>query len=80
MKRRTHDKKRKLVESKHGVSPEQVAEHGVLLAVRKNPKYPGQLIEVYFFENYVWVVVVDLEDGRFVTAYRSRKLKKEFKL
>lgn len=80
MKRRTHDQKRKVVQAKHGVSPEQVAESGVLLAVRKNPKYPGQVLEIYFYQAYVWAVVVDLEDGRFVTAYRSRKLKKEFDL
>ena len=67
------------VKASRGYSPEEVATHGELLEVLENAKYAGQELEIYFFEKYVWVVVTGKNPDRFITAYKSRKLKKRYK-
>jgi len=78
MGRQTNPKKSARIKLARGSSPEHVATFGKLLDVLKNPKYPGQHLEIYLFETYVWVVVTATNPERFVTAYKSRKLKKRY--
>ncbi|MBI4405447.1 MAG: hypothetical protein HY537_14885 [Deltaproteobacteria bacterium] len=78
MIRHANPKKSAKVKSIRGHSPEDVATYGELLDVLKNQKYAGQELEIYWFENYVWVVVVGKNPDRFITAYKSRKLKKRY--
>ncbi len=73
-------KKNDLIKLHRGASFEEIVIGGVLLDVRKNDKYPNQEYEIYLFENYVWVLVVGKNPNRFITAYKSRKLKKEYGL
>ena len=66
-------KKSARVKAARGHSPEEVAALGELLDVLENPKYPGQELEIYYFDNYVWVVVTGTHPDRFITAYKSRR-------
>lgn len=59
---------------------EEVVSEGILLDVRENPKYPEQYVEVYYFKEYVWAVITGVNPDRYITMYRSRKLKKEYGL
>jgi|GEM_PF-3021099 len=77
-KRAANKEKSEKVKAERGFSPEEVVTGGELLGVKENPKYPKQHLEIYWFENYVWVVVVESKDDRLVTAYQSRKYKEEF--
>lgn len=79
MKRQINRTKSAKVKSERGHSPEEIVEKGELLDVKENPKDADQEFEVYFFENYVWVVVTGKNPPRFITAFKSRKLKKEYK-
>lgn len=63
-----------------GASIDEVVTDGELLAVRRSSKYEGQWFEIYFYNNYVWVVVTGVEPDRYITMYKSRKHKKEFGL
>lgn len=74
--RKAYPEKSIKVKSERGFSPEEVVMGGKLLAMRENKNYPGQTVEVYLFNDYVWAVVV--EGDRLVSAWKSRKLKKEF--
>ena len=78
MRRPTNAKKGASVKAVRGHSPEEVATLGELLDVLENPRYAGQELEIYYFENYVWVVVTGTNPARFITAYKSRKLKKRY--
>ena len=79
MKRKASPKKSLKVKSERGFSPEEIAENGELLDVKEHPVLKDQYFEVYFFNNYVWVVVSGINPERLITAYKSRKLKKEYK-
>ncbi|WP_347359031.1 toxin [Bdellovibrio sp.] len=79
MKRINADKNRK-IQRERGHSIEEVVTEGVLLDVRANPKYPKQFVEIYFFKDYVWAVVTAEDPERYITMYKSRKLKKEYGL
>ena len=69
-----------LRKAQRGFTPEDVvARGGELLGVQTNSRYADQSLEYYWFENYVWVVPVDVTTGRLITAYKSRKGKKEYK-
>lgn len=80
MSRIINKKKSDLIKLNRGASFEEIVSGGILLDVRKNENYPDQEYEIYFFEKYVWVVVVGKKPDRFITAYKSRKLKKEYGL
>ncbi|WP_374001737.1 toxin [Bdellovibrio bacteriovorus] len=79
MKRINADKNRK-IQRERGHSIEEVVTGGVLLDVRANPKYPKQFVEIYFLKDYVWAVVTAEDPERYITMYKSRKLKKEYGL
>ena len=79
MGRRTNPKKSARVKAARGHSPDEIAMLGEFLDVLENPKYPGQELEIYYLENYVWVVVTGKRPDRFITAYKSRKLKKRYR-
>ena len=57
-------------------SPDEVVVGGEFLDSLDHKTNLKQRIEVYRFNNYIWAVVV--EDDRLVTAWPSRKLKKEY--
>ncbi len=78
MSRQRNPKKSAKVKTARGYSPEEVATHGELLEVLENPNYANQELEIYYFENYIWVVVTGKNPARFITAYKSRKLKKRY--
>ena len=78
MDRRTNPRKRAKLKSERGHTPEEIATFGKLIEVLENPRYPNQELEVYLFENYVWVVVTGINPDRFVTAYKSRKFNKRY--
>lgn len=80
MSRNINKKKNEIIKEQRGAYFEEIVSEGVLLDVRINKNYPGQEYEIYFFQKYVWVVVVGKSPSRFITAYRSRKLKKEYGL
>jgi hypothetical protein len=73
-------KKNDLIKDLRGASFEEIVSEGVLLDVRINKNYQSQEFEIYFYQNYVWVIVVGKDPNRFITAYKSRKLKKEYGL
>lgn len=75
-KRKAHPQKSQIVKEKRGLSPEEIVASGELLDILENKNYPGQTIEVYKIDNYAWAVVVEGE--RLVSAWPSRKLKKEY--
>ncbi len=68
------------MKEQRGATFEEIISEGFLLDVRENKNYPDQEFEIYSFHEYVWVVVVGKNPSRFITAYKSRKLKKEYKL
>lgn len=74
--RKADPKKSKKIKAERGFTPEEIILGGELLDVLENKNYAGQNIEVYWFCDYVWAVVVDGE--RLVSAWKSRKLKKEY--
>ncbi len=74
--RRAHPNKSKKIKAERGFAPEEIVENGELLVVLENKNYPEQQIEHYWFDNYGWSVVVNKTDGRLITAYRNRKIKK----
>lgn len=76
--RKAHPRKSAKVKSQRGFSPEEIVIGGELLGVRENPNYPDQQLEVYWFDEYLWVVPVDKTTGRLITAFKSRKFKKEY--
>ncbi len=51
---------------------------GELLDAKPNPRYLEQRLEVYWYQNYVWVVPVVIATEELKTAFKSRKLKKEY--
>ncbi len=76
--RRSDPKKAAKLKGQRGATPEEVVEGGEYLPpALENKNYPGQKLELYWFQNYVWIVVVEGE--RLVTTYPSRKLTKERK-
>ena len=75
-KRRAHRQKSEKIKVERGFSPEEVIEAGELIAVLGHKFNPTQKLEVYKFSNYAWVVVVEGE--RLVSAWPSRKLKRQF--
>lgn len=79
MKRINSSKSRKIQETR-GASFEDVVTEGVLLDTRDNPNYSDQYLEIYHFQDYVWVVIVGSNPERYITMFKSRKLKKEFGL
>ncbi|MEK2645222.1 hypothetical protein [Bdellovibrio sp. BCCA] len=79
MKKVNPTKSRK-IQKLRGYLIEEVVIEGVLLDVRENPSYPEQYIEVYYFKDYVWAVISGSNPDRYITMYRSRKLKKEYGL
>lgn len=79
MKRINPDKNSKILRER-GHSIEEVVTEGVLLDVRQNPAYPNQFVEIYLFKDYVWAVVTADNPERYITMYKSRKLKKEYGL
>lgn len=72
--------KNEKIQAERGASIEEVLLHGRLLDVRTNTKYPGQFVEIYFYREYVWAVITGTKPDRYITMYKSRKLKKEFGL
>lgn len=80
MMKRVNPRKNKKLKEERGASFEDVVENGNLLDVRDNPRYPGQYLLIYAYQDYAWVVVVGENPDRFITLYRSRKFKKEFGL
>lgn len=68
------------IKTERGASFEDVVTGGVLLDVRKNKNYPGQFVEIYYFDDYVWAVITGEDPSRYITMYKSKKLKKEFGL
>jgi hypothetical protein len=78
MSRIVNKKKNDLIKEHRGASFEEIVSEGVLLDVKINKNYPNQEFEIYYFQKYVWVVVVGKNPDRFITAYKSRKLKKEY--
>lgn len=74
--RKAHPDKSALIKKRRGFSPEEIVTEGVLIGGSENPNYPGQKIEIYRFNNYVWVVAV--EGDRLVSAWPSRKLKRMY--
>ena len=73
-------RKNENLKKERGASFEEIVENGKLLDVKENPRYPGQFISIYAFDNYAWVVVTGEDPDRFITLYKSRKFKKEFGL
>jgi hypothetical protein len=61
-----------------GATFEDVVTNGKMLAIRENPNYQGQVFEIYYFQSYVWVVVLEKDPERYITMYKSRKLMREF--
>lgn len=80
MSRNINEKKNQKLKEQRGVTFEEIVSEGVLLDVKENKKYPDQEFEIYLFQKYVWVVVIGKSPSRYITAYKSRKLKKEYKL
>lgn len=78
MSRIINKKKNDMIKEKRGASFEEIVSMGVLLDVKINKNYPDQEFEIYSFQDYAWVVVVGKNPNRFITAYKSRKLKKEY--
>ena len=76
--KKTNPAKSAKVKEARGYAPEEIAVLGKLLDVLRNPNYPNQELEIYWFENYVWVVITGTNPSRFITAYKSRKLKKRY--
>ena len=79
MKRMNFFKSHKILKER-GTAIEEVVIEGQLLDVRENPKYPEQYVEIYFYKEYVWAVITGINPERYITMYKSRKLKKEFGL
>ena len=69
--------KAELVKAERGFSPDEVVMYGELIDEEINKNHPGQTLEHYWFEDYVWTVAVRVSDGRLMTAYRNGKKKKE---
>lgn len=80
MKRETNPNKAAKVKGLRGATPEEVATEGRLVDTKVHPAYPDQLIEIYLYKDYAWALIVGLHPPRYITAYRSRKLKKEYGL
>jgi hypothetical protein len=78
--KRINQRKNEKLKKERGASFENIVENGKLLDVRENPRYPGQYILIYAYENYAWVVIAGENPDRFITLYKSRKFKKEFGL
>lgn len=76
--RKARPKKSAKVKAERGFSPEEVVLNGEHIINKINHNHPGQELELYWFENYVWVVPVDTATGELKTAYKSRKYKKEY--
>lgn len=72
--------KNQKIKAERGASFEEVVTEGLLLDVRQNSKYPDQFVEVYLFDDYVWAVITGEDPSRYITMYKSKKLKKEFGL
>lgn len=77
-KRTSHPKKSAKVKAERGFTPEEVVTGGEWLGYQESAKYPGQRLEHYWFDNYAWEVPVDKATERLITAYKSRKVKKEY--
>lgn len=77
-KRKSNPIKAEIVKAKRGYTPDEIVDGGERLDVRQSPKNADQLFEIYLFENYVWVVVTGKNPPRLITAYKSRKFKKEY--
>lgn len=73
--RKAHKKKSQLVKALRGASPEEVVNEGEYLRAVDNKNHLGQRIEIYWFRDYGWCVVVDIQTDRLITAYPSRKVK-----
>jgi hypothetical protein len=78
VKRTAKSHKSAKVKAERGHSPEEIVTEGELLDAKPNPRYPGQRLEIYLFDGYVWVVPVVIETEELKTAFKSRKLKKEY--
>ena len=74
--RKSNPRKDALVKEQRGFSPQEIVDGGVFVDELDHKTNTKQKIEVYIFQNYTWAVIV--EGDRLVTAYKSRKLKKEF--
>lgn len=79
-KKTLNPRKNLKIREERGASIEEVITNGELLDVRENPKYTDQVIEIYFYRDYIWAVICGVNPDRYITMYKSRKLKKEFGL
>jgi hypothetical protein len=72
--------KNRKISAQRGATIEEVVTRGRYLDVRKHPKYENQWVEIYYYQAYFWAVITGVEPDRYITMYKSRKLKKEFGL
>lgn len=76
--KRWDDKKNKKLKEERGLGFEDLLALGDLIDIIAHPKKEGQELWIIKYENACWVVVYEAMRGRFVTLYKSSKMKKRY--
>ena len=77
--KRWDENKNEWLKRNRGAGFDDILSRGQHIRNEDHPTRTSQIKMLFMFEDYVWVVVFDLHESKFKTAFPSRKHQKGFK-